>query len=90
MKEVLISSLDALGLAWWVEIVTSKPHYTYYFGPFLDAPSAQAAQAGYIEDLEKEGAQGIKASVKRCKPPSLTLSHDANGKEGDSKNGHQA
>jgi hypothetical protein len=76
MKEVLTSLLDGLGLAWWVEIVTEKPRCTYYFGPFLKFQEAQAAKPGYIEDLEQENAQGITASIKRCKPTVLTIADD--------------
>jgi hypothetical protein len=73
MKEALIKILQFLGRAFWVEIITDSPHCTYYFGPFLDEEEAQAAQSGYVEDLENEGAQGIAVSVKRCKPSKLTI-----------------
>ncbi|MBC6452706.1 MAG: DUF1816 domain-containing protein [Hormoscilla sp. SP5CHS1] len=73
MKELMISSLNALGLAWWVEIVTDTPRCTYYFGPFTNKNEAEVAQSGYIEDLEKEGAIGITVVVKRCKPINLTI-----------------
>ena len=76
MKEVLISLLETLGLAFWVEIVTEKPRCTYYFGPFLSSQEAQAAKSGYVEDLEQEGAQGIRVTVKRCKPADLTIADD--------------
>ena len=70
------SLLNQLGLAWWVEILTNSPRCTYYFGPFASAREARAAQAGYVEDLEQEGAEGIKVMVKRCQPPTLTVSED--------------
>lgn len=76
MKELLISLLNFFGLAWWVEVVTATPRCTYYFGPFLTATEANAAKVGYIEDLEHEGAQGIKVVVKRCKPGNLTIADD--------------
>lgn len=82
MKEILISLLNFFGLAWWVEVVTATPRCTYYFGPFLTASEAAAAKVGYIEDLESEGAQGIKVVVKRCKPENLTIADDL-GKMGD-------
>lgn len=75
MKEIWISLLEFLGLAWWVEIITEAPKCTYYFGPFATAKEAQAAQSGYIQDLEQEGAKGIRVEVKRCKPQDLTV-HD--------------
>ncbi len=65
--------LNQLGLAWWVEVVTGKPRCTYYFGPFTSADEAKASQTGYVEDLEREGAQGITVAVKRCKPKTLTV-----------------
>lgn len=75
-KEILINLFQNLGLAWWIEITTQTPRCTYYFGPFLSATEANAACAGYVEDLESEGAQGISTSVKRCKPSSLTVAED--------------
>lgn len=68
--------LNQLGLAWWIEVVTDTPHCTYYFGPFTSANEAKALQSGYIKDLEQEGAQGIMANVKRCKPDQLTIYED--------------
>lgn len=76
MKEFLITILNFLGLAWWVQIVTQNPTCTYYFGPFLTAKEAQVAQEGYVEDLQEEGAQDISIAVKRCKPSLLTVSDD--------------
>jgi hypothetical protein len=73
MKEVLIKILQFLGLAFWVEIVTDNPRCTYYFGPFFNEKEAVAAQGGYIEDIENEGAQGISVKIKRCKPNNLTI-----------------
>jgi Domain of unknown function (DUF1816). len=62
MKEILLKILQFLGLALWVEIITDKPRCTYYFGPFFNDQEASAAKAGYVEDLENEGAQGISVS----------------------------
>ncbi|MGF1480561.1 MAG: DUF1816 domain-containing protein [Cyanophyceae cyanobacterium] len=76
MKELLIGLLDNVGIACWVEIITEVPSCTYYFGPFLTRKEAELAQSGYIEDLETEGAQGIRATVKRCKPSQLTIFDD--------------
>jgi len=69
----LANVANVLGLAWWVEVTTASPRCTYYFGPFLRADEAESAQGGYIEDLEQEGAQGIRVRVKRCKPEALTI-----------------
>ncbi len=69
----LANLTNALGLAWWVEVETATPRCRYYFGPFISADEAQRSKHGYVEDLEQEGAQGIMAAVKRCKPQSLTV-----------------
>lgn len=82
MKEFLINILHFFGWAWWVEIVTDNPRCTYYFGPFLLAQEADRTKAGYIEDLEEEGAKSIKATVKRCKPEKLTI-YDESGERFD-------
>lgn len=67
---------NQLGLAWWVEIKTTSPECTYYFGPFLTAAEANNAMPGYVQDLEEEQAQGIKALVRRCKPKDVTVCGD--------------
>lgn len=77
MKEIWISILEFLGLAWWIEVITETPSCTYYFGPFATSKEARAAQSGYIEDLEQEGAKGIKVEIKRCKPDRLTIFDEA-------------
>lgn len=76
VKDSLINIFQSFGWAWWVEIVTQTPRCTYYFGPFLSVKEANAAKAGYIEDLEHEGAKGIAVNVKRCKPADLTIYED--------------
>jgi Domain of unknown function (DUF1816) len=84
MQDFLTNFQNALGLAWWVEVTTAAPQCVYYFGPFSDEKAAHTACPGYIEDLEKEGAQNIMVAVKRCKPQQLTMSDDLgkyNGKQ---------
>jgi hypothetical protein len=82
MKELWTNLLHTLGQAWWVEISTENPHCTYYFGPFSSDGEAESERAGYVEDLEKEGAQGIKVTIKRCKPSQLTIGDDtSNGQQ---------
>ena len=78
MKELWISGLASLGLAWWVEITTESPSCTYYFGPFATAKGAKIAKSGYIDDLETEGAKGLKTEIKRCKPTKLTIFDETN------------
>ncbi len=76
IAEIWTNTLDLLGQAWWIEISTTQPKCTYYFGPFADGKEAELAMQGYIEDLESESAQGIQALIKRCKPERLTIDHD--------------
>lgn len=82
MKEALTKVLQFLGLAFWVEIVTDNPNCTYYFGPFSTEQEADVSKAGYVEDLETEGAQGIVVKIKRCKPTNLTI-FDESGEQVD-------
>jgi hypothetical protein len=77
MKEFWISLLSFLGLAWWIEVITESPNCIYYFGPFATLKEAQTAKFGYVEDLEQEGATGIKTAIKRCKPAKLTISDES-------------
>jgi Domain of unknown function (DUF1816) len=71
--------LSVLGQAWWVEVLTTQPRCTYYFGPFADARTANLASTGYVEDLEGEYAQGIETHIKRCKPDRLTIDLEDGG-----------
>ena len=80
MKDTLLSLLGSLGLAYWVKITTDSPTCTYYFGPFSNESEAQAAQAGYCEDLRGEGAQNINVTCERRRRPSeLTITDDWGG-----------
>ncbi len=81
MKELLIKLLEFMGVACWIEIKTDQPKCIYYFGPFLDEQDALTVQKGYVEDLEAEKAQGIQAKIKRCKPQSLTIFDEKEGKK---------
>ncbi len=65
--------LHLLGRAWWIEITTERPACIYYFGPFATQRSADLSQAGYLEDLEGEGAQEIAVKIERCHPTVLTI-----------------
>ncbi|MBD0335216.1 MAG: DUF1816 domain-containing protein [Cyanobacteria bacterium Co-bin13] len=70
----LLNNLFGFGKAWWIEIKTESPNCTYFFGPFNEEAEAQTAQAGYIEDLEQEGAQRIRIDIRRCaRPEELTI-----------------
>ena len=83
MKETLVNFLNFSGIAWWIKIFTVDPCCTYYFGPFLTSEEAKAAVAGYLEDLEDEGAQGIQVSVQQCQPVELTIYDDELENSGD-------
>jgi hypothetical protein len=69
-------SSNQLELFWSVEINTSVPHCTYYFGPFDSEKEAQVSRTGYVEDLYQEEARGIVAVVKQCQPDVLTIFQD--------------
>lgn len=71
MTNLWLSVLNALGLAWWIEVKTDD--CTYYFGPFDDQAGAEAAQPGYIEDLEQDGEMNIQATLMKGKPSQLTI-----------------
>ena len=59
--------------SWWLEIQTTNPQCTYYFGPFETFLEASSLQAGYLEDLRQEQAQVITAKIKQCQPQQLTI-----------------
>lgn len=61
---------------WWVKIITEKPRCTYYFGPFDTVEEAKLSQAGYIEDLEQEGAIGIAVDILQDQPTVLTIDEE--------------
>lgn len=72
MEEFILSILEVLGKAWWVEIKTESPKCTYYFGPFVRKRDAAKMKPGYVEDLQGEGAEVVSLEIKRCKPTVLT------------------
>ncbi|NEO32759.1 MAG: DUF1816 domain-containing protein [Symploca sp. SIO3C6] len=75
-EETFISTLQQLGQAWWIELITDNPWCTYYFGPFVSSHEAHFNLAGYIEDLEQEKAQITAISILRCQPKQLTMFKD--------------
>lgn len=60
----------------WIEMETEFPHCIYYFGPFASCKEAQAELAGYLEDLEQEGAKVTAFQIKECEPKELTIVSD--------------
>ena len=73
IKQLIIGFMQGFKTPWWAEITTVKPRCVYYFGPFKTSAEAKAAYSGYIEDLNKEGAEGIVVVIKRCNPKELTV-----------------
>ncbi|WP_414587401.1 DUF1816 domain-containing protein [Scytonema sp. PCC 10023] len=73
MNLAQIIKKEPMEKGWWLEIVSSQPCCTYYFGPFESAQQAILDQDGYIEDLVNEGAQGITVQIQWCKPKELTI-----------------
>jgi len=67
LKEPVVSVLEQLKLALWVEVVTEQPQCTYYFGP-----CQLKSRFGYIEDLKQESAQVIAVTFNRVQPRELT------------------
>lgn len=66
-------------LLWWLEIKTAKPYCTYWFGPFASPQEARLYQAGYVEDLVEEQAEGItiKLQLQQNQPKTLTICSDS-------------
>lgn len=78
IKKVLTKLLNNIVQQYWIKITTAKPNCVYYFGPFLTYQGAKLAQPGFIEDLETENAEDIKAEIKRCQPQELTIFEQLN------------
>ena len=59
---------------YWLKITTKVPKCTYYFGPFDSSSEAKGLQAGYIDDLIAENAQGIHLELEQhSQPEDLTV-----------------
>lgn len=56
-------------LPYWLKITTKVPKCTYYFGPFDSPQEAKELQAGYMEDLMAESAQGIHLELEQSEEP---------------------
>ncbi|HEY9810351.1 MAG TPA: DUF1816 domain-containing protein [Halomicronema sp.] len=76
IEDIFTANLEKFELAWWVEIITTEPACTYYFGPFISAKEALLSKDDYIEDLEQEQAKGITVQIKQCHPQELTIFED--------------
>lgn len=61
---------------YWLKITTKVPKCTYYFGPFDSPLEAKALQAGFIEDLMEEDAQGIHLELEQCPQPDVLTVYD--------------
>ncbi|MEM1367305.1 MAG: DUF1816 domain-containing protein [Cyanobacteria bacterium P01_H01_bin.15] len=63
--------------AWWLVIRTKSPVCQYYFGPFGSREEAKSLQAGYLDDLQSEGAEVLSIKIQRgCQPAELTIDGD--------------
>ncbi len=62
---------DQKKIPYWLKITTKVPKCTYYFGPFDSPSEAKLLQAGYIEDLLAEDAQGIHLELEQCPEPEM-------------------
>ncbi|NEQ47412.1 MAG: DUF1816 domain-containing protein [Leptolyngbya sp. SIOISBB] len=58
---------------WWLEVKTSEPACTYYFGPFDLEQEAQLQQQGYIDDLQQEGSNVLSAKAIALSTPPQQL-----------------
>jgi hypothetical protein len=76
-KGIFNDFVNSFGANWWLEVTTTQPRCTYYFGPFDQAREAEAACPGYLEDLQQEGAAGIETAIKRCNPKLVTICEGA-------------
>ena len=70
----LFSPINKQKIPWWVEISTTIPRCTYFFGPFDSVKEAKQEQTGYIDDLvqEKALAEYFEKAAAVCKNPKLT------------------
>lgn len=71
----LLGLFSSSGEKWWLEVKTSEPACTYYFGPFDIEQEAQLQQQGYIDDLQQEGSKvfSVKAIALSTPPQQLTV-----------------
>ncbi len=66
---------------WWIEIHTTKPLFTYYFGPFNSFREAQRHQPGYIKDLLQKKPLGVSVKLTQTNPTLLTIIEDARNED---------
>ncbi|MEO0854381.1 MAG: DUF1816 domain-containing protein [Cyanobacteria bacterium J06648_11] len=60
-------------LAWWIQVSMHSPASVMYFGPFDTYREAESQLAGYVDDLQQEGATELVADIQRCHSESLTF-----------------
>ncbi|MEM8804948.1 MAG: DUF1816 domain-containing protein [Cyanobacteria bacterium P01_G01_bin.38] len=76
MKRLIHQLINLYQKSWWLEISTDAPRCEYYFGPFSSESEATQAQPGYMEDLEQEGSELLRATVvRRQTPANLTIEY---------------
>ena len=78
----LLGSLFGSKNAWWIEVRTTEPACTYYFGPFDMEKEAELAKKGYLDDLEQEGSKVVAASILPLDEPPQQLTIYEDGMDG--------
>jgi hypothetical protein len=73
MSNPILSQAVVNHLPWWIKIQTTVPVCTYYFGPFASDEEAKIYEAGYLEDLTMEQAEGIFIDIEQTHPQMLTI-----------------
>ncbi|NJL49444.1 MAG: DUF1816 domain-containing protein [Leptolyngbyaceae cyanobacterium SM2_5_2] len=73
MKDIWLNLKNLVSKNWWIEVTTSNPNCTYYFGPFDTAQEAESMQLGYLEDLLQEETSIMQVIIKQCQPKALTI-----------------
>lgn len=76
VTQLMLDIPDVEGSDWWVEIETTSPHCTYYFGPFDSDQEARDRCPGYLEDLTAEGSHCVNILIKYCQPTALMVLHE--------------
>lgn len=78
MNAIENSDRKLTSMSWWLEVFTTQPWCTYYFGPFESLQEAASAQDGYIEDLLTENAGRVTAQIIWGSPKELTICPEEN------------
>ena len=58
---------------WWIEILTNKPKYIYYFGGFDSYWEIKSLKYKYIQDLKRKQIEIVDIQVLQCQPEELVI-----------------